>query len=177
MPEETERSLQMLAAALEKEEKGRDFYKQAMEKCTNALGRELFRSLLSDEGVHIVRIKQIYESLRGGKVWNSEWKTYTAQNEDLRKLVRERSAELGPRVTADTGDLEAIDIGIQMESGAIAFYQDQGAKATDAIEKEFVGIMVAEERNHLRGLEDVKLYFTNPESWLLEMEKPTLDGA
>lgn len=177
MPEETERSLQMLAAALEKEEKGRDFYKQAMDKCTNPLGRELFRSLVADEGVHIVRIKEIYESLRGGKVWNAEWKSHTAQNEDLRQLVRARSMELGPRITAETSDLEAVDIGIQMESGAIAFYQDQRAKAVDELEKDFADIMLAEERNHLRGLEDLKLYFTNPESWLLEMEKPTLDGA
>lgn len=177
MPAMTDRSLQMLAAALEKEEKGRDFYQNAVEKCTNPLGRELFRSLMLDEGSHIARIKHIYASLQEGKVWTSDWKSHTIQNQDLRKLVRERSLQLGSRITADTSDLEAVDIGIEMESGAISFYQTQAEKAKDALEKEFIDIMIAEERNHLRGLQDLKLYLANPESWLMEIEKPTLDGA
>ncbi len=70
MAEGSERSLQMLAAALEKEEKGREFYRDAAAKCSNDLAKEIFRILTSEEGVHITRIKQIYTALEGGKKWS-----------------------------------------------------------------------------------------------------------
>jgi hypothetical protein len=37
--------------------------------------------------------------------------------------------------------------------------------------------MIAEERRHFAALEDLKLYFTNPESWFIEKEHHVLDGA
>ncbi len=173
----SERSGQMLAAALEKEEKGRDFYKDAAEKCVNQLGREFFRILMAEEGVHIRRIKDIYSSLTGASKWTDKWKAMAFENEDLHKLTRKRCVELGSRVKGDSSDIEALNIGLQMEQGAINFYEDQLDKSTDSLEKEFITIMIAEERNHYAALSDMKLYFTDPESWFIENEKVILDGA
>ena len=62
-----DRTLQMLAIAIEKEEKGRDFYKDAVAKCANELGKQMFRTLMADEGVHIQRLKQIHEQIYKSK--------------------------------------------------------------------------------------------------------------
>lgn len=172
-----DRTLQMLAIAIEKEEKGRDFYKDAVAKCANELGKQIFRSLMADEGVHIQRLKQIHEQIYKRKAWSEDWKACRVENEDLNKLVRERIAKLGPKVKAESGDLEALEIGIQMEQGAITFYEERLGKASESLERDFVQHMIAEERRHFAALEDLKLYFTNPESWFIEKEHHVLDGA
>ncbi|HMK36581.1 MAG TPA: ferritin family protein [Desulfomonilaceae bacterium] len=176
MDDSCDRCLQMLATALEKEIKGAEFYRDAMAKCSNQVGKELFRCLMADEGIHIKRVKQIYESLHRGQPWSETWKS-EAPSEDLNKLTKKRITELGAAVTADTNDMEALKIGIQMEQGAINFYEDQLKKASNPLESEFIKCMIAEERTHFQALEDVILYFTDPESWYIEKERPPIDGA
>lgn len=176
MAEGSERSLQILAAALEKEEKGREFYRDASAKCSNHLAKEIFRVLTTEEGIHITRIKEIYTAIEGGKSWSDQWKSHRQENTDLQKLLRERAVK-GKEVKGDTSEIEAVNIGIGMEEGAIAFYLDQKGKAVDPLEKEFVDQMIVEERSHLRSLEDLKLFLTDPESWFVESERHVLDGA
>jgi len=177
MQELFESSMKMLKVALEKEERGRDFYKEAASKCSNELGREMFRRLMADEAVHIARIKEIYASLEHGKSWTDLWKAHAGALEDLQKLVAERIEKLGPKVTSQSGDIEAINIGIEMEQGAIKFYEDQLQRAGDPLEREFVTLMTKEERSHFAALKDLKHYFESPDSWFIEKERHTLDGA
>lgn len=177
MTEASERALTMLNLALQKEEKGRQFYKEASEKCASEVGKEMFRSLMADEGVHIKRIKEIFAALQEGGVWNSEWRKLNVENEDLRGLIKERITKLGSKVTPESGDLDAVKIALQMEQGAINFYEDQFTKATDPLEKDFIIKMISEERTHFAALGDVKLFLENPESWFAEKERSGLDGA
>ncbi len=170
------KALSMLSAALEKEQKGQEFYKQASEKCVNPLGREIFRTLMADEGSHIKRIKEIFEALSKGQKWDTHWKEYKVQNDDLANLFRKRIETVGSRVDGDNSDIEALSIGVDMEQGAITFYEDQLEKATDPLEKEFVGLMISEERGHFTALKDLKMYLENPESWFEEKERGLLDG-
>ncbi|MFH1116351.1 MAG: ferritin family protein [Pseudomonadota bacterium] len=173
----TERSVKMLAAALEKEEQGRQFYKEAVSKCSNELGKQMFQRLMADEGIHIRRIKDIYTALEGGQGWSDKWKAHQGEVEDLQKLFAERIEKLGPKVTAAAGDIEALEIGIEMEQGAITFYDDHLKEAADPLEREFVSLLADEERGHYAALKDLTLYLQNPESWFAEKEHHGLDGA
>lgn len=177
MADTIDRSLQMLAVALEKEEKGRDFYKGAVSKCANELGKDIFRKLMAEEGIHIKRVKDIYAALKGGKPWTDEWKAAGVADEKLQDLFRERMIKLGPKVKSSPGDIEALQIGLEMEQGAISFYLDHLEKTTDRLEREFVHQMVAEERTHYAALADVKQYLESPDSWFIEKEHHGLDGA
>lgn len=170
------KALSMLAAALEKEKAGQQFYKQAAEKCVNPLGQEIFKTLMADEGSHIKRINEIFESLSKGRNWDLGWKEYKVENEDLAKLFRKRIETVGTRVEGDNSDIEALAIGVEMEQGAITFYEDQLKKAIDPVEKEFVDLMIKEERGHYSALKDLKMYLENPESWFEEKERGLLDG-
>jgi rubrerythrin len=167
----------MLAAALEKEEKGRAFYEQAASTCTNERCKEVFAGLMADESVHMSRIQRIHAVLTKGGAWTADWKACSIENQDMRKLLRERAAQLGTKVKPDTSDLEAVNVGIEMEQGSISFYAEQLDKATDTLEKEFSTQMIGEERAHLRTLEDLRLFLTDPEAWYIEMEHHVLDGA
>ncbi|MGC8659190.1 MAG: ferritin family protein [Desulfomonilaceae bacterium] len=176
MTQAENKALSILSAALEKEERGRDFYKKASESCINPLGKEIFRMLMVDEGAHIKRVKEIFDSLSKGKQWDNNWKKYKVEHEDLQKLFRKRIETIGSRVEGDNSDIEAISIGLEMEQGAIQFYEDQLAKATDALEREFAKVMISEERGHFGALKDLKLYLENPEAWFTEKEHSLLDG-
>ena len=177
MAEGIDRCIQMLAAALEKEEKSRDFYKEAITVCASEVGKEMYRMLMAEEGIHMKRIKTIYSGLQGGSGWTTEWKAHKGEVEDLHKLMQERIRTLGPKITAEMSDLDALTIGIQMEQGAVNFYAESLEKATDPLEREFVEAMLREERGHYAALSDLKMYFENPESWFIEKERHTLDGA
>ncbi len=177
MPESTERSLSMLAAAIEKEEFGRDFFAKAVSDCKNELGKEIFRTLLKEEGVHIARIKQVYDALSTGSGWSTEWKALKGTNENLQQLFRDRLAKLGTGVKGDTGDIEALDLGMEFEQGAIKFYEEHLPSASDDLERAFVETLIKEERTHYATLADIKQFLTNPESYYTEMERHGLDGA
>lgn len=172
-----DRSMQWLATAMEKEQSGWDFYKNAAEKCNTAMGKELFRKLMADEGVHMQRVKQIYDSLYNRKVWSQDWMACKTENPDLRQLIRDRIEKLAPQVKPESGDLDAIETGLGMEQGSISFYEDQLKLATDPLEKEFLDLILREERGHFVALKDLKLFFTNPESWYYEKERQHVDGA
>jgi len=177
MTEASGRGLTMLNVALQKEEKGRQFYQEAAAKCASEVGKEMFRSLMADEGVHIKRIKEIFTALQKSGGWNSEWRKHQVENEDLRSLIKERITKLGPKVNLEASDLDAVKIALEMEQGAINFYEDQFTKATDPLEKDFIVKMIGEERTHFAALGDVKMFLENPESWFAEKERSGLDGA
>ncbi len=132
---------------------------------------------MADESVHIQRVKKIYAMLQGGGTWAEDWKVHRTESEDLKKLIKRRATELGSKIKPETGDLEAVEIGISMEQGAIDFYDDQLKKSSDRMEQEFVRVMLSEERTHFAALQDLRLLFTNPESWFIEKERHGLDGA
>lgn len=171
-----DRALKMLAAALEKEEFGRDYYKKAVDRATNTLGKEIFKMLMVEEGIHISRIKKLFEALEGGK-WSSDWKSVKGANEDLKGMFQQRAEQFADKVKPETTDLEAIDLALDFEQGAIKFFEDHLSEAEDALEKEFIEAMILEERGHYAALADMKFYFTDPESWHAEMERPGVDGG
>ena len=177
MTEGLDRSVQMLATALEKEQRGRDMYKKAEAQCTNTLGKEILHMLMVQEGVHITRIKSIYNSIQEGKPWPEDWKSQKQENENLEELFRARARDFGQKVSADTSDLQALEMGLEFEQGAIDFFEKELSAATDPKEREFIEHMVLEERSHYASLADMKLYLSDPEAWYQEIERSGLDGA
>jgi rubrerythrin len=177
MTEKSERALKMLAKALEMEEKGKNFYDNAVSTCKNDLGREIFSMLGDDELVHIDRIKSIYSSLEGGAAWSDEWKSKKLSQGDLNPFFRELAEKHGKDIMADTDDISALDVGIDFELNSVRFYEENQAVAEDDREREFIEEMIAEEKNHHRLLVDMRLYLTDPASWFREQERGGLDGA
>ncbi|MEE9401654.1 MAG: ferritin family protein [Desulfobacteria bacterium] len=177
MSDGQDRSLQMLSTALELEKKGKNFYDKAVSTCHDAVGREIFRMLMKDEIMHMDRIQKIYESLKAGETWSDEWKSIEPGHKDLGVLFREMVSDHGKDITAKTSDIEALDVGIDLESRAITFYQGHLSKADDSLEREFLEHIITEEKGHHAALSDMKLYLSDPAAWFVEQEHPGLDGA
>lgn len=177
MAEKNERAVRMLSTALNLEKKGRAFYEEASRTCENPLGREIFQMLMKDELVHMDRIRKIYESLNAGEPWARAWKETRIKNRDLRKLFKEWTTKHGGAAGTAAGDIEALDVGIDLEGKAVAFYQDHLVGAKDKTECAFIECMIEEERYHYKALKDMKLYLIDPDAWFLESEHGAMDGG
>jgi rubrerythrin len=169
-------SLDMLAAALEMEEKGKAFYEKAAETCRDPLGREVFLSLIQDEIVHSRRIQRLHDSLTSGKCWTREWESLEKPPQDLGALFQELAVKEKEKIKPETSDIEAIDIALDFELASISFYNDHMARSGDPLEKDFLNQMVLEERDHYRALKDTRYYLTDPEGWFIEKERAGLEG-
>lgn len=172
----TDSSLPILASALEMEKKGKAYYEKAAQTCRNELGREVFQLLKNYEDKHIKRINEIYKSLKSGGIWTEDLALFEVP-QNFKAVFRSLAQKQPERVKADTGDVEALEIGIEVESASVKFYEDHQSRAADKLEKKFAELMAAEEREHLRILSDMRFYYTDPEGWFMEKERAGLDGA
>ncbi len=177
MTEGNETTIALVAKALEMEERGKAFYQDALEKCSNPLGRDIFQKLKADEDVHVARIKAIHESLTGGHGWSDDWKTMGLDGGDVKQVFRDLAAKYQTEIHASTDDIQAVEMGMDFEQKAVDFYRAELERATDAMEREFAELMVQEERSHYSALSDIKFYLENPEAWFEQHERSQLDGA
>jgi rubrerythrin len=176
MNQETGRSLKVLSAALEMEDKGRSFYEKAKETCRNPLGREMFGILAGEELVHADRIRKIYEALTTHRGWTEEWVEVKGIRQDLGKFFRDLAVKHGREVEVQSDDLEAVKMGMDFELASIRFYEEQLSLAADPLEKAFLDQMAAEEKGHYQALADTHYYLSDPRGWFMEKERAGLDG-
>jgi rubrerythrin len=169
-------SIKMLDTALKMEEKGQAFYKEAASSCRNPQCKEIFTGLIKDEVVHIRRIKQIYDSSIASNCWTRGWESIKGAEENLGALFKGLATKAREKIKAEASDLEAVDLGLDLELASINFYQDHRAKSTDPLEAAFLDQMIIEEKGHWRALKDTRYYLTDPEGWFIEKEKAGLDG-
>ncbi len=168
----------MLNAALEMEERGFDFYRQAVETCRDEAAREVFRTLQTDEAVHAKRIRAIAASLEDRGAFGDEWRSQSVSHVDLTGLFRGLAGRRDAAAArAEASDLEALDVGIALETRSIRFYEDHLAQATDEAERRFLEAMIGEERSHHQALRDTRLYLTDPAAWYAAHEGTHADGG
>jgi len=172
-----DRSLTMLSKALEMEEKGKAFYEKAIAECHNDLGLKIFTMLKKDEDIHVQRIQNIYEHLKGTHTWNDAWKTMDVGHKDLAVIFRELAAVHKDTIKADTGDLAALDVGIDFEFLAVRYYEDHLKGAEEPLEIEFIKHMIEEEKSHHTALSEMKFFLADPAAWFREHEKGAFDGG
>lgn len=171
------RSVEMLKRALEIETKGKAFYDDAIAKCKNTLGKEIFTTLREDEVVHLGRIKKIYDSLESNGKWDGSWEGIKEHHRDVTELFDEIAHKLGTNVKSDDSDLKALDVGIDFEWKTVKFYEDNLKLTKDPLEKKFIEKMIAEEKGHHKILKDMKFYLSDPAAWFVENEHHEMDAG
>jgi rubrerythrin len=177
MAQDSKAAMQMLLTALKMESTGKEFYGKAAAECRTPLGAEIFKTLREDEIVHAERISKIYEEIKGGKPFGEEWKTFKIEHKDVHQVFRELAYQHGPNVRASAGDIQALDVGIDLEQKSVTFYSAELKRSTDAFERAFLEELIGEERTHYTVLQDMKLYLEDPAAWFSEKERSGYDGA
>jgi len=147
----------ILAAGVEKERKAHEIYVAAAEKTSHPLGKKMFRRLAEEETKH----EQLLASWASQGVCPAVSGPAPADKDWLaRQLAKVAAAE-----KPNAGDLEAIELGRQMELKSIQFYTDCAAKAPDPPSKGLFLRLKGEEDKHLAMLTDLYEFMANPGVW------------
>jgi len=158
----------ILAMGEQKEHAARDFYLEASRRTAHPLGKRMFERLSGEEAKHA----QLLMDWANQGLCPVDVKFPPVDKDWLAKA----RAKIREAVKAGTTDLQAIELGQDMERKSIAFYQDCAAKVADAASKELFLRLKAEEDRHLALLADLYDFLVNPELWSVRDERAHFDS-
>ncbi len=141
MSENRKEMLDAIMRAMEIEKDTFDFYTGAEQKTFDLGGKRIFRWLAKTEEVHYLKLSELYNALEEG----GRWVFYGGSTISLEGDVPGES-----RVGFTTGDLEALEIGMDIEKKGIAFYEELAEKTADPNGKSMLLTLRDEELEHLR---------------------------
>jgi hypothetical protein len=172
-----DRTLDVFCAAIALKEKKRSLYDEAMKSCPDPVGIETFRMLKAAEEDHLGRINTAFEDAKKGTLTADVCQFHEFKTEDKKAYLRRIGEERGRIPKACLDDVAALETGLSLENEAITLLDKQYSGATDSVERDFLERMIAEERQHLIMLADLKFYYEDTENWFLEKGRQRLDGA
>jgi rubrerythrin len=133
--------LDAIMRAMEIEKETFDYYTRAEQKTFDPNGKRIFRWLAKTEEVHYMKLSELYSSLEEG----GRWVFYGGSTISL------EAEEPGEKqVGFTTGDLEALEIGMDIEKKGIAYYDELALKTGDPDGKKMLLKLREEEVEHLR---------------------------
>lgn len=171
---DTTRVEMWLNKAMELEIRGHSFYLDASNQAVDPLVRDCFKFLSDQELVHVEIIKKIRARLGNDASCWLVAEERTSVGQGLGEIFKKMTT-----IQAGSGKdiLAAIDGGIVFETEAQAYYEREIPRAGCEEEKRFLITLAAEENQHRQALADMRLYYTDPEAWLQQMDRGHLDGV
>jgi rubrerythrin len=149
-----------LSNAIEMELEGKAFFEEVGAKARNERTRNTFQSLAKQEQRHVDILGEEMKRLESGMDW--------AALEDMK-----RSAPTYPKISVfkdkelrrlkfdpESGELEALRIGLEVEQKSIEYYRTAGAQASEPKAREVFNWLVGEEAGHLTVLKAEYSYRT-----------------
>jgi len=114
----------------------------------------MFLSFAEDEKRHLTILKEILSDLK----FSDFDRFFEEKNprEKIKTIFREVKSEIKERIAANPDELEALKIGMDMESKSVEFYQGALEKTQDSHQKAFFNRLIDEEKEHYEMLEMVK---------------------
>ncbi|MFQ6033068.1 MAG: ferritin family protein [Candidatus Zixiibacteriota bacterium] len=157
------------------EEDGIDFYQKAAGKTSHPFGKKMFLSFGEDEKRHLTVLKEILADLKFSD-FNQFFEEKTPR-EKIKTIFREVKNKIKERIAANPDELEALKIGMDMESKSVEFYQSALGKTQDSHQKSFFRRLIEEEKEHYQLLQNTHSYLKDSGDWFLWEEKALLDGG
>ena len=104
--------------------------------------------------------------------------TVMPKHKDIRKRVifGRREEEMLGNVSADTDELEAYRIAMELENKGYDFYKKTLESVSDPAVKELYKFLLSEEEAHHDLLSSTYEYLKNPAAWFAKDEKPIVEG-
>jgi len=168
--------MEPLEIAINMETEGKVFYQKASEKSGDNLGKALFSRLAQEEDLHAARAREIHESLKQG-IGSLLTEVSFDQGKRLKSIFSQATKDIVPKREVASSQLEAIQVGLDMEEKSRKFYEEQGEKSKTDFERRFFRALKQEERGHYLSLVDYREYLIDPTSWFTKTEHIILDGG
>lgn len=173
MPENaTGKIVEELTTAYKTEVKGYFYYNAAADLVEDEKGKNLFRHLATDELDHIKAISAITDSLKTGGDWLSWDEAVKAGEGAAAKAagIFPEENELVKMLKSNQTDLNAVNIGIEIEENAVDFYTRLLGEAKTPAEKVVLTELLEMEKGHLKILRWEGEALTRQGFWADSME-------
>lgn len=168
-----------LETAIQMEVEGHQFYAKAAEQVTWPEGKEMLLELAQDEMEHIRILKEEHAALVAGKDWLSADRVAPQIVSGERRplpVFETDQAKIAGMVDDRADALDVLDVAIKNEYKSHTYYAEQENSAQDPEAKRIFAWLVKEEKYHQATLSDYARYIGAHQEWLLEHERPILEG-
>jgi len=150
------RGSEIVELGIQIEKNGRDFYNGLVKKTKNRKAKEKFKYLAGEEEKHIAIFQNLLDSVEKYEPPESYPGEYFAYMNALASdYVFTRKNKGGEIAKSIRTDKEAIELGIGFEKDSILFYEGM-KKVVPEYDQKIVDELVAQEKDHLRQLSDLK---------------------
>ncbi|WP_051179178.1 ferritin family protein [Thermodesulfovibrio thiophilus] len=156
--------------ALKMETDAVKFYTEAAEKVSHPVGKKMFLSIAEDEKNHI---KMIEEVLKGLEL------TYIEANpvKTMKTIFEEMKDNLMERIQAQTDDLEAFKIAMEMEKEGVEFYKKVFNEVNTEKEKKLFERLIYEEEQHYKIFSETYNFMKDTGNWFMWKEFSIVEGG
>ena len=168
----SEAMLDKLSVALKTEMVGYSYYSEAAAMISDEHGKNVFRHLAKEELDHIKTLTRIADSVEAGRGWIASEKDAPGASEEADKglPVFPETNELLEKLRDNETDINAINIALDAEEKAIAFYSGMLKAAVQNDEIEVLTSIVEMEKGHYDLLRWERDALSNSGFWLDQME-------
>ncbi len=145
MSENRKEMLDAITRAMEIEKETFDYYTKAEQKTFDPGGKRIFRWLARTEEEHYLKLSEIYGSLEE----SGRWVFYGGST-----IALDAEAPGDREIGFYTGDLEALEIAMDIEKKGIDYFDALVRQTEDPDGKKMLMRLLEEEREHLRVISD-----------------------
>jgi rubrerythrin len=172
--------IEVLAEALDLEQSGEQFYREAAESCEEEVSRKTFLSLAEQERLHAKYFQAFYDAMIAEHQWPAAG---TVKLEDLtlpelaKQVFQEAMPELGQEGPLMCARIQSLyDTAMEKERMSIALYEAQAQAAENEDEKSFFEFLVEQEKGHLTLLDNTQKYLDDPAHFFFDEEQWIVEG-
>jgi len=155
--------------ALKMETDAVKFYTEASGKVSHPVGKKMFLTIAEDEKNHI---KMIEEVLKGLELTIREANPVKA----VKTIFEEMKDKMMDRLEADTDDLEAFRIAMEMEKQGIDFYKKVKEEVKTDKEKKLFDRLIYEEQQHHKIFSETYNFLKDTGNWFMWKEFSIAEG-
>jgi len=173
---EQEKVKQAIQYAIQMEIDGKAFYLKASRTTKSQLGKKLLESLAAEEDYHRTKLEEVYDALcKTGTCAIIDFKSDGGKT--LRTIFARELDNPSVKTTVGGSELEAVKLAMDMEDKSHDFYHTRYEQTQPGPERDFYGMISAEEREHKLVLSDYYEYLKDPAGYFVNKEHPSLDGG
>lgn len=172
-------ALAAIETAIQMEVEGHTYYVKTAARVSWPEGSSTLLDLAKDEMEHIRILKEEHAALVAGQDWLSPEKVSDQMTSGAKKPLQvfaTDDAVIAGMVSDRADALEVLDVAIKAEYKSHTFYAEQAKKSQSPAAKAIWEWLVKEEKGHQATLTDYALYIGAQSEWLLEHERPILEG-
>ena len=170
-----EKVLEPLRQGMINEVRGHAFYLEAAKRSKHSAGAKMFKSLASDEQLHLKVLQQQYQAITKKGKWLTmeQARKAKAPAPELNLFP----AGLEKQMPTDADDLKAMELAMVAEKRGYDLYKAAAKVSTDLTAKAMYEFLVKEETGHYDLLQNSLDYLRDKGMWYFQdEEKPMFEG-